>query len=93
MSTITTKQLRENMSQVINDLKLGNSIHLSYRHKVIGVLQPVDAPSQALQRGSPEAIRQGLQSLRSIVVPNSVQHDPRSVKKQISELRSRKYSE
>jgi hypothetical protein len=93
MSTITTKQLRENMAQVINDLRLGNSIQLSYRHKVIGVLQPVDAPSQALQRGSPEAIRQGLRSLQSIVVSDSVRHDPRSVKEQISELRSRKYSE
>jgi antitoxin (DNA-binding transcriptional repressor) of toxin-antitoxin stability system len=93
MSTITTKQLRDNMSQVIHDLSLGNSIQLSYRHKVIGVLQPINAPSQALQRGSPEAIRQGLRSLQDIVVPDSVQHDPRSIKEQISELRSRKYSE
>jgi len=88
MSTITTKQLRENMSQVIHDLRLGNSIQLSYRHKVIGVLHP----SQALRRGSPEAIRQGLQSLKNIVVPDSIRHDPHSVKEQISELRSRKYS-
>ena len=93
MSTITTKQLRENMSQVINDLRLGNSIQLSYRHKVIGVLQPVDASSQALRRGSPEAIRQGLQSLQSMIVPDPVRNDPRSVKEQISELRSGKYSE
>jgi antitoxin (DNA-binding transcriptional repressor) of toxin-antitoxin stability system len=92
MSTITTKQLRENMSQVIHDLKLGNSIQLSYRHKVIGVLQPVDHPNQASRRGSPQAIRQGLKNLRDIKVPHSVQHDPRSVKEQISELRSRKYN-
>ena len=93
MSTITTKQLRDNMSQVIHDLGLGNSIQLSYRHKVIGVLQPVDAPNQALRRGSPEAIRQGLRSLQDIVVSDSVQQDSRSIKEQISELRSRKYSE
>ena len=93
MNTITTKQLRDNMSQVIHDLGLGKSIQLSYRHKVIGVLQPVDAPSQALRRGSPEAIRQGLRSLQDIVVPDSVQHDPRSIKEQVSDLRSRKYSE
>jgi len=80
------------MSQVIHDLRLGNSIQLSYRHKVIGVLHPVDNPSQALRRGSPEAIRQGLQSLKNIVVPDSIRHDPHSVKEQISELRSRKYS-
>lgn len=91
MDTITTKQLRENMSQIIHDLKLGNPIQLSYRHKVIGILQPVDAPSQALRRGSPEAIRHGLKSLRSIVVPDTVRQDPRSVKEQISDYRSEKY--
>ncbi|MCL4357909.1 hypothetical protein M1512_03380 [Patescibacteria group bacterium] len=93
MNTITTKQLRDNMSQVIHDLGLGSSIKLSYRHKVIGILQPVDAPNQALQRGSPEAIRQGLRKLQNVVVPDSVQQDSRSIKEQISELRSKKYSE
>jgi hypothetical protein len=92
MSTITTKQLRENMPQVISDLRLGNSIRLSYRHKIIGVLQPVDAPSQALRRGSPEAIKQGLQSLRDILVPEAVRYDSHSIKEQLQELRSRKYS-
>lgn len=92
MGTITTKQLRENMSQVIHDLKLGNSVQLSYRHKVIGILQPIDAPRQALRRGSPEAIRQGLQGLQSMVVPDSIRRDPRSTKEQISDLRSRRYS-
>jgi antitoxin (DNA-binding transcriptional repressor) of toxin-antitoxin stability system len=91
MRTITTKQLRDNMSQVIDDLRIGNSISLSYRHKVIGLLQPVDMPSRALRRGSPEAIRRGLQNLQSIRVANYVQSDPRSVKEQVSELRSRKY--
>lgn len=92
MSTITTKQLRENMPQVISDLRLGNSIRLSYRHKIIGVLQPVSAPSQALRRGSPESIRQGLQGLRDISVPDTARNNPRSIKEQLQELRSRKYS-
>ena len=91
MKTITTKQLRDNMSQVIDDLKIGNSISLSYRHKVIGLLQPVDTPGRALRRGSPEAIRRGLQNLQSMIVPNLVQNDPRGIKEQISEIRSRKY--
>ncbi len=81
------------MSQVIHDLRLGNSIKLSYRHKVIGILQPIDAPNQALRRGSSEAIRQGLRSLQSVVVPDSIRQDSRSIKEQISELRSRKYGE
>jgi antitoxin (DNA-binding transcriptional repressor) of toxin-antitoxin stability system len=91
MRTITTKQLRDNMSQVIDDLKIGNTISLSYRHKVIGLLQPVDKPGQALRRGSPKAIRQGLKNLKSMMVPISVQNDSRSLKKQISEIRSRRY--
>ena len=93
MKTITTKQLRDNMSQVIDDLKIGNSISLSYRHKVIGLLQPVDIPGQALRRGSPEAIRRGLKNLQTMVVHSSAQDDPRSIKEQISEIRSRKYDE
>ena len=93
MRTITTKQLRDNMSQVISDLKVGNSVGLTYRHKVIGYLHPVDTPGVALRRGSSEAIKKGLQNLRSIVVPNSIQNDHRSIKEQISELRSGKYDE
>ncbi len=79
------------MAQVVRDLQDGKSVQLSYRHKVIGVLQPINAPGQPLRRGSPEAIRQGLKNLRSIVVPDLIQHDPRSLKEQVSELRSRKY--
>ena len=46
MSTITTKQLRDGMAQVVRDLQNGKSVQLSYRHKIIGVLQPVDEPAQ-----------------------------------------------
>lgn len=91
MRTITTKQLRDNMLQIIDELRVGNSINLSYRHQVIGLLQPVNRPGRALRRGSPEAIRISLQNLQSMLVPNSVQNDFRSIKEQTSVLRSRKY--
>lgn len=93
MSTLTTKQLRDNMSQVVLDLQQGNSIQLSYRHKVIGVLYPINHPTQTARRGSSEAIRQGLLGFKNIVISNSIQHDPRSIKEQILELRSRKHDE
>ncbi len=93
MSTLTTKQLRENMSQVVFDLQQGNSIQLSYRHKVIGILHPVNYPGKAARRGSPEAIRQGLHSLKNIEISNSIRNDTRSIKEQILELRSRKHDE
>ncbi|MGH7234089.1 MAG: hypothetical protein ACREF7_01415 [Candidatus Saccharimonadales bacterium] len=92
MSTITTKQLRDNMSQVISDLKQGRSVQLSYRHSVIGVLQPVQVASQTLKRGSPEAIREGLYGLRGMFIPDNASKDTLSIKEQITELRDRKYA-
>jgi antitoxin (DNA-binding transcriptional repressor) of toxin-antitoxin stability system len=91
MSTITTKQLRENMSQVIRDLKQGKSVALSYRHSVIGVLQPIQAVSKTPRRGSPEAIRQALHNLQSIAISDAISKDSRSMKEQIAEIRDRKY--
>jgi antitoxin (DNA-binding transcriptional repressor) of toxin-antitoxin stability system len=93
MSTITTKQLRENMSQVIHELRQGKSVQLSYRHSIIGVLQPIQVAGQTLRRGSPEAIRQGLAGLMDMPLPAGVSQDTRSVKKQVAELRDRKYAE
>jgi antitoxin (DNA-binding transcriptional repressor) of toxin-antitoxin stability system len=92
MNIITTKQLRDNMSQVISDLRQGRSVQLSYRHSVIGVLQPVQVASQTLRRGSPEAIREGLHGLRGIFIPDNDSKDIRSIKEQITELRDRKYA-
>jgi antitoxin (DNA-binding transcriptional repressor) of toxin-antitoxin stability system len=91
MSTITTKQLRENMSQVIRDLRQGKSVQLSYRHSIIGVLQPIQVANQTLKRGSPQAIRKGLYDLKAVVLPDSVSKDTRSIKEQIAELRDGKY--
>lgn len=91
MSIITTKQLRENMSQVINDLKQGRSVQLSYRHKVIGILQPVDGSQPSLRRGSPEAVRRGLLSLQGLEVPKATRNDSRSIKDQITDIRTKKY--
>jgi antitoxin (DNA-binding transcriptional repressor) of toxin-antitoxin stability system len=92
MSTITTKQLRDNMSQVISDLRQGRSVQLSYRHSIIGVLQPVQVASQTLRRGSPEAVREGLQGLRSMFLPDNTNKDPRSIKGQTADIRDRKYA-
>lgn len=92
MSIITTKQLRENMPQVINDLKQGHSVQLSYRHKVIGILQPVDGPQPSIRRGSPEAVRHGLLSLQKLAVPKATRNDSRSIKDQVTDIRAKKYN-
>lgn len=91
MSTITTKQLRDNMSQVIRDLEKGKSVQLSYRHKIIGTLQPIDAPAQALKRGSSGAIQKGLESLKTAFTADHISLDSRSIKEQVAEMRSGKY--
>ena len=92
MSTITTKQLRENMAQVISDLRKGESIQLSYRHKIIGVLQPAPLTPLPLRRGTQEAISRGLEALQDIHIPEEVRNDRRNMKERLSELRYEKYS-
>lgn len=88
MTTITTKELRENMSQVVRDLKNGKVIALSYRQHVVGILQPVDGATQTLKPGSPEAIQRGLDELRAnLQVPKELSDDPRSIKDQLADLR------
>ncbi len=91
MSTISTKQLRENMSKVIRDLRQGKSVQLTYRRSVIGVLQPIKVANKTLRRGSPEAIRRALDNLQSTTVPERISNETRSMKKQIAEIRVKKY--
>jgi len=91
MSTITTKQLRQNMAQVVRDLQKGKAVNLTYRHKVVGVLQPITMNRPALRRGSPAAILQALEALKNLDVPEHIRNDPRSLKEQIAELRNKKY--
>jgi antitoxin (DNA-binding transcriptional repressor) of toxin-antitoxin stability system len=91
MSTITTKQLRENMSEVIRDLRLGKSVQLSYRHSIVGILQPIKVASSTPLRGSSEAIHRGLNGLRDLSVPTAADKNPRSIKEQIAELRNKRY--
>jgi antitoxin (DNA-binding transcriptional repressor) of toxin-antitoxin stability system len=90
MNTITTKQLRENMPEVIRTLRRGKPVRLTYRHRVIGTLQP-DQMQTPPKRGSAEAIRQGLAALQDLHVPDKVKNDPRGIKEQLAELRDKKY--
>ena len=89
MGTITTKQLRENMSQVISDLATGKSVQLSYRHRIIGVLQPVHYAKKPLRRGSAEAILSTLNSIDLGPAASKLQSSSKSIKEEIRELRER----
>ena len=92
MNTITTRQLRETMSKVVNDLQQGMPISLSYRHKIIGIIQPVNVSKVTLRRGSPQAIRQGLKALRGTYHVSAPNNNDISIKEQIAKYRGSKYS-
>ena len=91
MTTITTKQLRENMQEVVRELSQGKAIQLSYRRRVIGVIQPQPVSPQPVRRGSPQAVVQGLQGLKNISIPEKLQNDPRSIKEQLADMRNNQY--
>jgi antitoxin (DNA-binding transcriptional repressor) of toxin-antitoxin stability system len=89
MNTITTKHLRENMAQVVRDLKSGSSLELSYRHKVIAVVKPVKPSAAPLRRGSAHAIQDFLAHADFGQIPEKLTQEA-SFKDEIAALRTRK---
>ena len=63
MDTITTKQLRENMPEVIRSLQRGRNVQLTYRRKTVGTIQPEQESKREFRRGSSEAILHALKTL------------------------------
>lgn len=87
---ITTKQLRENMANIVRDLQLGRQIKLSYRHKVIGILQPInhnEVREPQPRRGSPEAIRAALDEIDFDTTPSHFRDSKLTIKELIAEQR------
>jgi len=89
MNTITTKQLRENMAQVVRDLKKGNSLELSYRHRVIAVVRPVDPSRSPLRRGSARAVQDFLAHADFGAIPEGLKPQ-KNFKDEIAVLRQQK---
>lgn len=87
---MTTKQLRQNMPEVVKELAKGNRLELTYRGRVIGVLEPTDAagqlPARPMRRGSPEAILDFIEN-NTWDVPERVRNDKRPIKEIIAEMR------
>jgi hypothetical protein len=86
MNTITTKQLRHSMAQVIEDLQNGKSVQLSYRRKIIGSLQPALSATPG-RRGSAHAVAHFLKQADFGSIPTHLQHSGISFKQQINGLR------
>lgn len=88
MTTITTKQLREDMPRVVRTLQSGRPITLTYRRQVIGTIQPSDPKAEPLRKGSAAAVLNFLETA-DFKVAEAVRNDPRSIKEQIAEMRGR----
>ncbi len=80
------------MPQVVRDLQNGKPIQLSYRHKVIGVLQPAQAVAMPLKRGSFTAIQSFLAAADFGPIPIGLQTSKLSIKQQLAKLRARDLS-
>ncbi len=89
MITISTKQLRQNMAQVVRDLQNGATVQLSYRHKIIGVLEPVAAEPAPERRGSASAIQRFLNSADFGTISPILRQSNRSFKQELADLRER----
>lgn len=92
MTTITTKQLRENMGRVIQDLQKGKAVQLSYRHKVIGSLQPVTFAGMPSRRGSARSVQNFLNIVDFGPTSEKLKNSDISIKDQLAKLRSRDLS-
>lgn len=80
------------MPGVVSTLRRGNAVQLSYRHKIIGTIQPPSREDRSLRRGSPEAILEFLDHA-DFGVPEELRRSNKSVKEEIAELRDRDLSE
>ena len=84
---MTTKQLRDNMAQAVVSLQKGESITLSYRHKVIGTLEPTAKDATTPQRGSAAAIAEFLQQADFGVAASEIHDSTQTFKQELAALR------
>lgn len=56
MNTITAKELRDNLDQIVKRVRRGEPIRVTYRSKTAFTLQP-EKPSSSLLPGSAEAMK------------------------------------
>ncbi len=80
------------MAQIVRDLQSGTTVQLSYRHKIIGVLQPVAAEPAPERRGSARPIQRFLKSANFGTVPPVLRQSDLSFKQELADLRQRDLS-
>ncbi len=59
MKTVTARELRENLDEIVQRVRGGETIRVTYRSKPAFILQP-EKLSESIVRGSEEAMKQFL---------------------------------
>ncbi|HEX4774118.1 MAG TPA: type II toxin-antitoxin system prevent-host-death family antitoxin [Candidatus Saccharimonadales bacterium] len=65
MNTITAKELRDNLDQIVKRVRLGEPIRVTYRSKAAFTLQP-EKPSHSLLPGSAQAMKKFSEETRKL---------------------------
>lgn len=65
MNTITAKELRDNLDQIVKRVRRGEPIRVTYRSKAAFTLQP-EMPSGLLLPGSAEAMKKFFEGTRKL---------------------------
>lgn len=87
MNTITAKELRDNLDQIVKRVRCGESIRVTYRSKAAFTLRP-EVPNQTLQPGSVPAMNQFSEQSRKLRArkPQPLLNPNKSVKELYHEL-------
>ena len=82
MKTISAKQLRDNLDSIVQRVRLGEAISVTYRSKPAFTLQPV--PISGPQPGSKEAMIEFVKSINELnKTPRKSELDPTKSIKQL----------
>lgn len=87
--TLTTKQLREDMPRVITTLEQGTPIQLTYRHKIVGTIEPAQHYEPVPRRGDAKAFADFMKNT-DFGVPDYLKNDPRHVTEIIAEAKEQR---
>lgn len=87
MKTITAKDLRDNLDQIVKRARAGESIRVTHRSKVAFTIQP-EIPADTLVPGSPAAMKEFVRLVREMnKIPRQSQLDPnKSIKELYHEM-------
>ena len=77
MKTITAKDLRDNLDEIVKRVRLGESIRVTYRSKAAFVIHADDTTGTSSKPGSQAAMRDYIRQVQEInTIPRKSELDP-----------------